>query len=147
MHPGYVVLRSIKNKNEVLLGEISIGGLFKKHVEYIEGPAIRFSFPDECDKNTIKEYVTLTHCSFYPTGVSDLFNRHQSWINLSRSVIKQIVSYGCDFVCVSHKLSPNVGEYNEWRYSFSVSELLIISNWTICQRIVYRTLRLIYKIM
>ena len=65
----------------------------------------------------------------------------------SKSVIKQVVRYGCDFVGVAHKLSTNRNGTNEWRFSFSKAESTLIQSWTGSQRVVYRALRLIHKIV
>ena len=62
----------------------------------------------------------------------------------SKSIIKQVVRYGCDFVQVSHKLSTDI---NEWRFSFSKAELIIIHSWTTSQRCVYRTLHTLNKMI
>ena len=45
----------------------------------------------------------------------------------------------------SNKLSCKRERGNEWRFSFSMAELIIIRGWTSSQRIAYRVLRLNYK--
>src|SRR5262249_775063 len=62
-----------------------------------------------------------------------------------------ISSYGCDFVNVSHKLSRYTTASKryptEWRFSFSVAEVIIVCQWTWEKRVVYRMLRLIGKMI
>ena len=96
--------------------------------------------------NTL-DHVAAVHSPYWPDEASEWVTRTRHHTCPSKSVIKQVVRYGCDFVCVSHKLSPNKEKLNEWRFSFSVAELIIIRNWTDSQRIVYRVLRLIHKMI
>ena len=56
-----------------------------------------------------------------------------------------VVQYECDFVRVAHKHSANRYNDNEWRFSFSMAELIIIKSWTRTQRIIFRALRVLSK--
>ena len=93
------------------------------------------------------DIVEAVHSPYWPDEASEWVTRTRHHASPSKSVIKQVVRYGCDFVCVSHKLSPNKDKHNEWRFSFSMAERIIIRNWTDSQRIVYRVLRLIHKMI
>ena len=88
----------------------------------------------------ILEKVYAVHSPYWPDEASEWGTRTRHYASPSKSVIKQVVRYGCDFVCVSHKLSPNKDKLNEFRFSFSVAERIIIRYWTDSQRIVYRVL-------
>jgi len=89
--------------------------------------------------------VTAVHCLYWPEEAREWITRTRRHACPSKSVIKQVVRYGCDFVNTAHKLSPDRDKRNEWRSSFSKAELIIIRNWTPGQRVAYRALRLIFK--
>ena len=67
----------------------------------------------------------------------------------SKTTVKTVVRYGCDFVykayAGSNKHCDN--DEHEWRFSFSKAELIIIEKWTRSQRIIYRTFHLLCKII
>ena len=94
-----------------------------------------------------QDKVVAVHCPYWPAEASEWITRTRHHGCPSKSVIKQVVRYGCDFVGVAHKLSRNINGTNEWRLSFSKAELTIIRNWTLSQRIVYRTLWMINRII
>ena len=105
--------------------------------------------PENILRNRLKmiDIVAAVHSSYWPDEDSEWVTRTRHHASPSKSVIKQVVRYGCDFVCVSHKLSPNKDKHNKWRFSFSVAEQIIIRNCTDSQRIVYRVVRLIHKMI
>src|SRR6202000_3189334 len=76
---------------------------------------------------------------------SEWINRKRKGDLLSKSVIKKVVRYGCDFVHVAHEHSASRYRGNEWRISFSIAELIIVTSWTRIQRIIFRTLRVLIK--
>ena len=81
--------------------------------------------------------VFAVHSPYWPVEASEWITRTRRHACPSKFVIKQVVRYGCDFVGVGHKLSCNRENENEWRFSFSVAELIIIRSWTNSQRVVY----------
>ena len=89
--------------------------------------------------------VHALHSPWWPQEAFEWVTRQRVYGSPCKSTVREIVKYGCDFVQVSYnKLSYNPAE---WRFSFSKAELLIISNWTTSQKIVYRTLHMVYKMI
>ena len=88
--------------------------------------------------------VPTIHSPYWPVDASEWITRRRCHGVPSKSVIKQVVRYGCDFVQVSHNRLNNDGE---WRFSFSKAELLIARSWTASQKIVYDTLWVLNKKM
>ena len=76
------------------------------------------------------DQVCAVHCPSWPVEVYEWITRRRCHNFPSKSLIKQVYRYGRDLVNVSHKLSNNS---NEWRYSFSKVELIIIKSWTVSQ--------------
>jgi len=89
----------------------------------------------------MRDDVYAIHSPYWPDEVVEWITRTRNCGFPSKSVIKQIVKYGCDFVQASHKLSANI----EWRFSFSRAEYFIAKSWTMSQRIVYTTLWVLNK--
>jgi len=98
---------------------------------------------------SLMDTVTTIHSPYWPRAASEWVTRDRRHNFPGKLLIKQVVKYGCDFVHISHRISStlknNCGE--EHRFSFSMAELVIICGWSAQQRIVYRTLRMIYKII
>jgi len=160
VHPGYV--RLIQEENNTELSEIRQRELRKlPGAEYIHGPAVlmnnsRFilerTFPlsnatddkAECENIDIKSYdfVFFVHSPYWPVEASDWITRTHLYGFPSKSVIQQIVSYGCDFVQVSHNRLSNE---NEWRSSFSKAELFIVESLSVTQKIAYVSLWVLNK--
>jgi len=91
---------------------------------------------------TSSDEVYAVHSPHWPDEATEWITRRRSQRLPSKSVIKQVVGYGCDFVQISHKMRD---DSNNWRLSFSKAECLIIKKWTISQRSVFGTLWLINK--
>jgi len=89
------------------------------------------------------EVVFAIHSPYWPVEATEWITRRRSHGFPSKSVIKQVVRYGCDFVQVSHKLSKSYS--NEWKFSFSRAELFITKSWSTSQRIVYTSLWVLNK--
>ena len=77
-----------------------------------------------------QDRVPAVHCPYRPSEAFEWITRTRHHGCPSKSVIQQVVRYGCDFVGVAHKLSPNRNGTNEWRFSFSIAEIKIIKSWT-----------------
>ena len=95
----------------------------------------------------LHDNVPAVHSPYWPAEASEWITRTRRHDCPSKSAIKQVVRYGCDFVGVAHKLSCNRENNEECRFSFSMAELFIIRSWTRSQRIVYRVLRLMSKMI
>jgi len=86
--------------------------------------------------------VYAVHSPYWPVEASDWITRKRHCDFPSKSVMQQIVRYGCDFVQVSHNRLSND---NDWRFSFSKAELFIVESMSITQRIAYTSLWVLNK--
>ena len=93
----------------------------------------------------MRDDVHAIHSPYWPVEAYEWISRQRLHGLPSKSTIREVVKYGCDFVQVSHK-SVN-RDPAEWRFSFSRAELIIISSWTAYWRIIYRTIHALYKII
>ena len=164
MHPGYVQLIDEDDGGNVTFLKRHPSLFLGKNVA---GPAIQMDVVGEhrsiASKYTLSElgedpffghenviffnkrdYVRAIHCPYWPEEASEWVTRSRSHGFPSSSLIRQIDQGGCDFVHVAHKAS-GVDE-TQWRFSFSRAELVITRNWTGPQRVVYRALRLLFKV-
>ena len=116
----------------------------------IDMDQLRIGLPENTTHHhTSKSMTTLTdvvysvHCPYWPLEAYEWVTRQRPHSLPSQSTIKEVVTYGCDFVQVSHKnrVNPNP---TDWRFSFSKAEHIIIRSWTQSQRIVYRILHTLY---
>jgi len=158
VHTGYVRLIEEESITELQLSDLlTFDNNDEKH-----GPAIlnsnnkltldyqsSFSNPSidalESKRFTLTslDEVYAVHSPYWPEEANEWITRHRKRGFPSKTVIKQVVKYGCDFVQVSHRFSePHNGE---WRFSFSKAELFIANSWTIPQKIVYSTLWVLNK--
>jgi len=99
--------------------------------------------------------VFSVHSPIWPDQASEWVTRECRQGFPSKSLVERVTRYGCDLVKTSPKnnicgrdiWNDDVGKTMHWRFSFSMAEYLIIRNWSISQRIVYRTLRSLHKII
>ncbi len=103
-------------------------------------------FNNLCATNACSvDHVIARHSPYWPGEAAEWITRPRPRDSLSRDVIRRVVGYGCDFVCVSHQGYVEHREDHEWRFSFSLAELILIKNWSREQRAVYRTIRVLHK--
>src|SRR6218665_1192031 len=55
----------------------------------------------------------------------------------------EVVQNGCHVVCVKHRSCRN--DKYQWRFSFSLAEVILLQSWTQTQQIVYHLLRFLSK--
>src|SRR6218665_2188177 len=74
----------------------------------------------------------------------------QGWLNRSRlngwptsDTISEVVQSGCHVVYIQHRSCRN--DKFQWRFSFSVAEVILLQSWTQIQQIVYHLLRFFAK--
>jgi len=160
MHSGYV--RLIQEESNTELPELRQRKFCKLPGKgNVHGPAVLidirrinpeykfFLSNDTDDKAAVEnraikfyDYVYAVHSPYWPEEASDWITRAHLCDFPLKSVIKQIVRYGCDFVQVSHKFSYNS---NEWRFSFSKAELFIVQSLSLTQRIAYASMWVLNK--
>ena len=122
----------------------------------IHGPAMQHRIPQQPNKRDIdtlkrenrsmakeNDHVFCIHCPTWPMEA-------ESWITRTRNsgwpdgmTIADIVGQGCDLVPVTHPdCRPNC---DQWRFSFSRAEAVLIRSWTPEQQILYHMLRFVLK--
>src|SRR6218665_1072145 len=74
----------------------------------------------------------------------------QSWLSRPRyngwpttDVISEVVQSGCHLVYTQHRSCRN--DKLQWRFSFSIAELILLQSWTQTQQIIYHLLRFLAK--
>jgi len=103
---------------------------------------------DQSNKDFVSALTTSVdikyaiHSPYWPVEATKWISRRRPHSFPSKSVIEQVVRYGCDFVLVSHNRLANNGD---WIFSFSRAEHYIIKSWTKSQRKVYVILWMICK--
>ncbi len=97
--------------------------------------------PNACDI----DQVIARHSPYWPREAAEWITRQRPHGSLLHDATRRVVAYGCDFVCVSHKGYIENDKDQEWRFSFSMAELILIKNWSRQQRVVYRTIRVLHK--
>jgi len=157
IHIGYVRLIREKDNSELLKSDLcTLDG-----DESMHGPAVlknihriltqnKYSLSNNvadgiaCERIKISfvDKVYAVHSPYWPVEAIEWVTRKRSNGFPSKSVIKQVIRHGCDFVQVSHN---RLSDDNDWRFSFSKAELLIAQSWTMSQRIVYSTLWVLNK--
>jgi len=153
VHAGYVRLIWERNNTEV-----ELKALINQSERTMHGPAVLYNqqnvaihYPkyahvinrgSSIRMEVSHDVVYAVHSPYWPVEAIEWITRRRPHGFPSKSVIKKIVRYGCDFVQVSHNRLCN---NNEWRFSFSKAELLIIKSWTTPQMIVYTTLWVLNK--
>ena len=105
------------------------------------GPAIEHSV-HQASKVT-RDVVHAIFCPVWPYEAMEWKTRKRSGGWPGKDLVKRIVSCGCHFVQKPHDSHPE--DCTEWRFSFSMAELILIKSWTSHQKYVYHLLRIIKK--
>ena len=120
VHVGFARLNQAKDNRELRRSD-----LFELLDEgTVHGPALaahtrqlilakKYSFSNELDDIARVECIAIAHtdfvyaihCPYWPVEANEWITRRRYQCFPSKSVIKQVVRYGCDFVQVLHKLS------------------------------------------
>jgi hypothetical protein len=155
MHAGYVRLIIENEQGEMFYSNTrwkqQLGENERTHGPAIQTEVMYYTIDQYSDVNDVEirdlieelDDVPAIHNPYWPVEASEWISRKRKSGVPSKSVIKKVVQYGCDFVAVAHKHCT--AKDNEWRFSFSMAELIIINNWTMTQRIIYRALRVLCK--
>src|SRR6218665_554753 len=110
----------------------------------ISGPAVQ----QRTDKEFIGSYpgcdiVMSFWCPHWPKEA-------QGWLKRPRlngwpttDIISEVAQNGCHLVYVQHRSCRNDKE--QWRFSFSLAEVILLQSWTQIQQIVYHLLRFFVK--
>ncbi|XP_062568673.1 uncharacterized protein LOC134230835 [Saccostrea cucullata] len=91
--------------------------------------------------NTEYDYAPCYHCKYWPPSASSWIDRCHS--SPQAHIAHDIVSNGCHFVAIGHKLG-NHGD-NEWRISFSQAEQKLVYSMDHSQFLTYGLLKIFLK--
>src|SRR6218665_1507207 len=107
--------------------------------ERVCGPAVNRPMPDVPSKDT----VTSIWCPKWPNQAKEWPKRprKQGWPTIS--TISEVIQNGCHIVHAQHRSCR--GDDLQWRFSFSVAEVILLQSWTKIQQIVYHLLRFFAK--
>src|SRR6218665_1391025 len=109
----------------------------------ISGPAINQRGSENVYIIEGTDFVRCAWCPQWPTEA-------QGWIKRPRSsgwptidIVSKVVQNGCHVVCVNHRSCRD--DKLQWRFSFSLAEVILLQSWTQIQQIVYHLLRFFAK--
>ena len=103
------------------------------------GPAIR------CKHLEFETYdhVHSVWCCQWPKEARDWLTRRRDYRWPTTDAISEVVQQGCHVVYALHRSCRHDGR--QWRFSFSVAEVILLQSWTKIQQIVYHLLRFFAK--
>ena len=105
------------------------------------GPALTLLIPKEFQEGfrwyfkSDVDFVLCTNCPVWPPEANSWTTRLRpsGWPNAS--TVAMVVDSGCDFVpATHHDHRPNS---EQWRYSFSRGEIILLQSWTSGKQLVY----------
>jgi len=108
----------------------------------IHGPAIKLQYL-ECEEYASADSVSSVWCPQWPREAQNwrFRPRNQRWPTID--TISEVVQNGCHVVFAQHRNCRDDSE--QWRFSFSVAEVILLQSWTQIQQIVYHLLRFFAK--
>ena len=89
------------------------------------------------------DIVKSVWCPHWPKEAQDWPNRSRLNGWPTTDIISEVVQCGCHLVCVQHRSCRN--DKLQWRFSFSLAEVILLQSWTQTQQIVYHLLRFFAK--
>ena len=101
---------------------------------HMNGPCGRMSYRG-CETDAVVGCIS----DLWPPAASAFRKRHASWP--ANQTLNDIVSKGCHFVPIGHKLSDHVDD--EWRISFCVAEKILVYSLSYCEFLLYGLLKLV----
>src|SRR6218665_3362732 len=114
-----------------------------KLINIITGPAVRQRSDDPTAWFNKVDLVKTMWCPRWPREA-------QGWLNRSRisgwpttDTITEVAQTGCNLVFVKHRFCRD--DTLQWRFSFSLAEVILLQSWTQVQQIVYHLLRFFAK--
>src|SRR6218665_1988547 len=118
----------------------------KKKVSYLKcvdcGPALKFP-ADKSTTNFERDKVNCIFCPQWPKEARLWPIRVRTFGWPTMNTISEVVQNGCHIVYVQHRSSRN--HKQQWRFSFSLAEVILLQSWTKTQQIVYHLLRFFAK--
>src|SRR6218665_3528749 len=94
------------------------------------------------------EFATYAHvhsvwCPQWPQEAQDWLTRRRDYGWPTIDVISEVVQQGCHTVYVQHRACRE--DALQWRFSFSLAEVILIQSWTKIQQIVYHLFIYFFK--
>ena len=108
------------------------------------GPAIKRLIYHHTDDDTLEvDFVRSVWCPQWPTEAKGWPNRPRNSGWPTTDTISEVLQTGCYFVYIQH-LSCRKDKL-QWRFSFSLAELILVQSWTQTQQIIYLLLKFFAK--
>ncbi|KAK3105172.1 hypothetical protein FSP39_018827 [Pinctada imbricata] len=111
--------------------------------ESINGPCIRSTSLLGSEQDS----ATCLRCHFWPDDILEFFTRQRDFGWPSSSMLEQISSEGIHLVPIGSRLRSYDGKWEhdsiEWRYSFSLAEILMVHSFSGVQFRIYGLLKMI----
>jgi len=108
----------------------------------VTGPAIKLQL-SHFDQNTSGDFVRSIWCPQWPREAHNWRTRPRNHKWPTIDTISKVVQNGCHVVFAQHRHCKD--DRDQWRISFSVSEIILLQSWTQIQQIVYHLLRVFAK--
>ena len=87
------------------------------------------------------DFVYSVYCPSWPKEAAEWITRDRANGWPPKDVIDDIVALGCHLVSKPHQSNPD--DDIQWRFSFSLAEVILINSWSAVQKYIYHVLRLI----
>src|SRR6218665_2590754 len=129
-------------------GERTVLDLYLKGNDWLtinRGPAVKHRSEINRPTNNSNEcdFVRSVWCPHWPQEAHGWLNRPRNNGWLTTDVICEVLQNGCHVVWIQHRSCRN--DDLQWRFSFSLAEVILIESWTQTQQIVYHLLRFFAK--
>jgi len=109
------------------------------------GPAIKLSSDNYTRCLLAIDFVKSMWCPRWPKEAQRWLIRRREYGWPSTDTISDVVQNGCHFVYIQNRSCRDSELGLQWRFSFSVAEVILLQSWTHTQQIVYHLLRFFAK--
>src|SRR6218665_459559 len=109
----------------------------------ISGPAVKQTRDKHINFPSGVDIVRSIWCPQWPKEAQGWLNRPRlsGWPTID--IVSKVLQTGCHVVCVQHRSCRD--DKLQWRFSFSLAEVILLQSWTQIQQIVYHLLRFFAK--
>src|SRR6218665_1995250 len=105
----------------------------------VSGPALKHRGDEHSGRFFGIDVVRSVWCPHWPEEAHGWLNRPKNNGWPTTDTISEVVQTGCHFIYSQHRSCRN--DNLQWRFSFSMAEVILIQSWTQTQQIVYHLLR------
>src|SRR6218665_1428561 len=134
---------SIRNEYSPLPLCLSAGSRSLPNRSILTGPAIKQPSSYYTRTRLGSDYVRSVWCPQWPKIAQGWIIRPRQYGWPSTDTISDVVQNGCHFVYIQNRSCRD--DVSQWRFSFSVAEVILLQSWTQTQQIVYHLLRFLSK--